>query len=64
MQIFQIIDPKSDEEDSSVEKRVCKTISGSKVNRKGVTLYSAEKLMRERNYYAAMMVNDWRMQML
>ena len=50
----QIIDPKSDEEKSHLElyaKHFWKERS-----RKGVTLYDAERLMRERNYFAAMMV--------
>ena len=51
-----IIDPKSDEE---VERknRYAKAY-WEKRQRSGVTIYSAEKLMRERNYYAAMMVNE------
>jgi malate dehydrogenase (oxaloacetate-decarboxylating)(NADP+) len=41
----EIIDPKSEDED---ERR----------QRKGVTQYSSRKIMRERNYFAAMMVNE------
>jgi malate dehydrogenase (oxaloacetate-decarboxylating)(NADP+) len=31
---------------------------GKKHQRDGVTQYSARKIMRERNYFAAMMVNE------
>ncbi|MDN3491088.1 NADP-dependent malic enzyme [Winogradskyella bathintestinalis] len=50
-----IIDPKSDDE---VERknRYAKAY-WKKRKRQGVTIYSAEKKMRERNYFAAMMVN-------
>lgn len=50
----EIIDPKSDE-----QKIQCKSYGKSlweKRRRKGITLYEAEKMMRERNYFAAMMV--------
>jgi len=50
-----IIDPKSDEEES--KKNHYAEIYWKQRKRRGVTLYSAQKLMRERNYYAAMMVN-------
>ena len=50
-----IIDPKSDEE--IVRKKQYANAYWKKRHRKGVTLYEAEKLMRERNYFAAMMVN-------
>lgn len=52
----EIIDPKSDEQ---LEKLKCYA-EKHWVNRrrKGITLYEAEKLMRERNYYASMMVNE------
>ncbi|GGH44460.1 malic enzyme [Mangrovimonas yunxiaonensis] len=50
-----IIDPKSDEEEARKNKYA--KVYWQQRQRKGVTLYSAEKLMRERNYFAAMMVN-------
>ncbi|MBS3737815.1 NADP-dependent malic enzyme [Mesohalobacter halotolerans] len=49
-----IIDPKSDEQLPDL-KKYAKTL-WEKRQRKGITLYEAEKLMRERNYFAAMMV--------
>lgn len=51
----EIIDPKSDEE----IKRKMRYAEEywKKRRRRGVTLYESEKLMRERNYFAAMMVN-------
>nr|WP_321230619.1 NADP-dependent malic enzyme [uncultured Psychroserpens sp.] len=52
---IEIIDPKSDEEEE--RKNQYAKVYWNQRNRKGVTLYSAEKIMRERNYYAAMMVN-------
>jgi malate dehydrogenase (oxaloacetate-decarboxylating)(NADP+) len=51
---INIIDPKSDEQIHDL-KRYAKTL-WEKRRRKGITLYEAEKLMRERNYFAAMMV--------
>ena len=51
-----IIDPKSDEE-LERKNRYAKAY-WEKRKRQGVTRYSSEKLMRERNYYAAMMVNE------
>ena len=51
-----IIDPKSDEE--TERKNAYAKVYWKKQKRKGQTLYSAQKLMRERNYYAAMMVNE------
>ena len=51
-----IIDPKSDEEEARKNKYAKKYWEHR--NRKGETLYSAEKIMRERNYFAAMMVNE------
>jgi len=51
-----IIDPKSDEEE--VRKDEYAEIFWKQRQRKGVTLFSAKKLMRERNYFAAMMVNE------
>ncbi len=53
---IDIIDPKADEECSRKNKYAKKYWETHK--RKGVTLYDAEKLMRERNYFAAMMVNE------
>ena len=52
---IEIIDPKSDEEEE--RKNQYAKVYWNQRNRKGVTLYSAERKMRERNYYAAMMVN-------
>jgi malate dehydrogenase (oxaloacetate-decarboxylating)(NADP+) len=51
-----IIDPKSDEEIE--RKNRYAQAYWEKRKRQGVTVYSAEKKMRERNYYAAMMVNE------
>ena len=51
-----IIDPKSDEQ--LQQKNKYAKIYWEQRRRKGVTLLLAEKLMRERNYYAAMMVNE------
>lgn len=51
---ISIIDPKSDEQIPDL-KKYAKTL-WKKRQRKGITLYEAEKLMRERNYFAAMMV--------
>ncbi|MDH7913307.1 NADP-dependent malic enzyme [Winogradskyella sp. SYSU M77433] len=50
-----IIDPKSDEETD--RKNRYAEAYWKKRKRQGVTLYSAQKKMRERNYFAAMMVN-------
>ena len=52
----EIIDPKSDEQLEQLNKYA--RIYWSHRKRKGVTLYAAQKLMRERNYYASMMVNE------
>lgn len=52
----EIIDPKSDEELERKNKYA--EVYWKNRKRKGVTLYSAEKVMRERNYFAAMMVNE------
>ncbi|MHC5200717.1 NADP-dependent malic enzyme [Myroides sp. LJL119] len=52
----EIIDPKSDAEKqrrSNFAKSYWQTRQ-----RKGITLYAAEKLMFERNYFAAMLVNE------
>ena len=51
-----IIDTKSDEEDER-RKRYAQVFWKDR-QRKGVTLYDAELLMRQRNYFAAMMVNE------
>jgi len=53
---IQIIDPKSDEELERKNKYA--KVYWEQRKRKGVTLYSAEAIMRERNYFAAMMVNE------
>ncbi|WP_204344892.1 NADP-dependent malic enzyme [Psychroserpens algicola] len=53
---LEIIDPKSDEEEARKNKYA--KVYWQQRKRKGVTLYSAEKVLRERNYYAAMMVNE------
>jgi malate dehydrogenase (oxaloacetate-decarboxylating)(NADP+) len=51
-----IIDPKTDEED---ERRLRYAQSYWETrNRRGVNLLDAQKWMRERNYFAAMMVNE------
>ena len=51
-----IIDPKSDEEDEHRNNYAQKYWETR--HRNGVTKYDADKLMRERNYFAAMMVNE------
>lgn len=50
-----IIDPKSDAE--LERKKAYAKVYWQARKRRGITQYSAEKLMRERNYFAAMMVN-------
>jgi len=52
---IEIIDPKSDEQET--QKNEYAKIYWEQRKRKGVTLYSAERVLRERNYYAAMMVS-------
>jgi len=53
---LEIIDPKSDEQE---EKRNYYAEKHWKNRRRsGITLYDAQKIMRERNYFAAMMVNE------
>ena len=52
----QIIDPKSDEEKER-RNRFAQHY-WEKRKRKGITLLAAQKWMRERNYFAAMMVNE------
>ncbi len=51
-----IIDPKTPEEDSRREIYAQSYWESRK--RKGITLFEAQKWMRERNYFAAMMVNQ------
>ena len=51
-----IIDPKADE--SSAQKNKYAEIYWKQQQRKGITLLASQKLMRERNYFAAMMVNE------
>ena len=51
-----IIDPKTDEENERKDRYAKKYWSDRK--RKGITLYGAASLMRERNYFGAMMVNE------
>ncbi|CAM1359466.1 NADP-dependent malic enzyme [Tenacibaculum xiamenense] len=51
-----ILDPKTDEEEGT-RNRYAEIFWKSR-QRKGVTLFEAKKLMRERNYFAAMMVNS------
>ncbi|MAQ75313.1 MAG: NADP-dependent malic enzyme [Aquimarina sp.] len=53
---IEIIDPKSDEEKERKNYYAKKYWENNK--RKGITLYDAQRLLRERNYYAAMMVNE------
>lgn len=53
---LEIIDPKTDEE--IPRKNRYAEVYWKQRNRKGVTLYSAQKIMRERNYFGAMMVNE------
>jgi malate dehydrogenase (oxaloacetate-decarboxylating)(NADP+) len=52
---MEILDPKSD--DSTDKLNEYAEIYWSQRQRKGITLYAAQKLMRERNYFASMMVN-------
>ncbi|MGB1307511.1 MAG: NADP-dependent malic enzyme [Oceanihabitans sp.] len=51
-----IIDPKSDEEEA--RKNEYAKVYWKQRKRRGMTYYSAQKWMRERNYFAAMMVNQ------
>ena len=51
-----IIDPKSEHEDDRKNKYA--KVYWEQRKRRGVTYYSAQRLMRERNYFAAMMVNE------
>jgi malate dehydrogenase (oxaloacetate-decarboxylating)(NADP+) len=52
----EIIDPKSDEQTEKLNYYAEKFWNNRR--RSGITLYSAQKIMRERNYFAAMMVNE------
>lgn len=52
----EIIDPKTDEQAEKLDAYAEKFWERRK--RHGTTLYDAQKLMRERNYFAAMMVNE------
>lgn len=52
----QILDPKSDEQLDKLEHYANKFWQQRRRN--GITLYNAQRLMRERNYFAAMMVNE------
>ncbi|MDN3664615.1 NADP-dependent malic enzyme [Algibacter miyuki] len=51
-----IIDPKQEEENERKNKYA--KVYWEQRSRRGVTYYSAQRLMRERNYFAAMMVNE------
>ena len=51
-----IIDPKSEEEDE--RREAFSQLLFKKRQRKGMTLYEAQKLMRERNYFGSMMVDQ------
>lgn len=51
-----ILDPKTEEENER-KNRYAK-VYWEQRKRRGVTLYAAQRLMRERNYFAAMMVNE------
>ncbi|NER18127.1 NADP-dependent malic enzyme [Spongiivirga citrea] len=53
---LEIIDPKSDEYCGQKNKYAQTYYEERK--RRGVTIYDAEKKLRERNYFAAMMVNE------
>jgi len=52
----EILDPKSDEQSEKLDEYA--NIYWLNRQRKGVTLYAAQKLMRERNYFASMMLNE------
>ncbi len=53
---IEIIDPKTKEEKPKLDKYA--HIFWKERKRKGITLYDAQKLLRQRNYYAAMMVKQ------
>ncbi|WP_034259624.1 NADP-dependent malic enzyme [Altibacter lentus] len=52
----EIMDPKSDEQTEKLNEYAEKFWRLRR--RSGITLYAAQKLMRERNYFGAMMVNE------
>lgn len=52
----EIIDPKSKEEEAKVNTYA--ELFWRSRKRKGITLYEAKKLMRQRDYFAAMMVSE------
>jgi malate dehydrogenase (oxaloacetate-decarboxylating)(NADP+) len=52
----EIIDPKTSDQDERREKYA--QAYWLKRRRRGLTLYDAQKWMRERNYFAAMMINE------
>jgi malate dehydrogenase (oxaloacetate-decarboxylating)(NADP+) len=51
-----IIDPKTEDENTRKDKYA--KVYWEQRKRRGVTFYAAQRLMRERNYFAAMMVNE------
>ncbi|APY11248.1 NADP-dependent malic enzyme [Seonamhaeicola sp. S2-3] len=51
-----IIDPKAEEENPRKDRYA--KVYWENRKRRGVTYYAAQRLMRERNYFAAMMVNE------
>lgn len=53
---ISIIDPKTEQENERKDRYG--RVYWEQRKRRGVTLYSAKRLMRERNYFAAMMVNE------
>lgn len=53
---LEIMDPKSDEEEE--RRNQFAEVYWKQRQRKGLTLLEAQKWMRERNYFAAMMVNE------
>lgn len=53
---LEIIDPKSDEQPEKLQHYAQKL--WEKRRRSGISLYTAEKLVRERNYFAGMMLNE------
>src|SRR5690625_4905877 len=53
---LEIIDPKNDKQPEKLKLYAHKF--WKKRKRKGITLYDAEKLMRERNYFGGMMLNE------
>ena len=53
---IEIIDPKEQNQEE-IRKKYAKLFWNAQ-NRKGYTLYDAERLMRERNYFASMMITN------